>query len=114
MRLDKRKALNKDSWADSPIGLAGSLKAGVRANVKHPFRVLKHKLGFVCESSLSRPEETHDATLYTVCTVQLMDGARQTDGIRGISAAENSISAPQRAERTKIVAKNDGVSGDVS
>ena len=43
----KRKALNKDDSADALIDKAEKLKAGVRAKVEHPFRVIKRQFGFV-------------------------------------------------------------------
>ena len=47
MRPGKRKALNKDNEADALIDKAEKLKAGVRAKVEHPFRVIKRQFGFV-------------------------------------------------------------------
>ena len=47
MRPGKRKALNKDNEADAMIDQAEKLKAGIRAKVEHPFRVIKHQFGFV-------------------------------------------------------------------
>ena len=47
MRPGKRKALNKDNPADALIDKAEKLKAGIRAKVEHPFRVIKRQFGFV-------------------------------------------------------------------
>jgi transposase, IS5 family len=47
MRPSKRKALNKDDPADALIDKAEKLKAGIRAKVEHPFRVIKRQFGFV-------------------------------------------------------------------
>lgn len=47
MRLGKRKARNKDNETDALIDQAKKLKAGVRAKVEHPFRVIKRHFGFV-------------------------------------------------------------------
>ncbi len=47
MRPGKRKALNKDNEADAMIDKAEKLKAGIRAKVEHPFRVIKRQFGFV-------------------------------------------------------------------
>ncbi|MDD2881504.1 MAG: IS5 family transposase [Rhodoferax sp.] len=47
MRPGKRKALNKDDPADALIDKAEKLKAGIRAKVEHPFRVIKRQFGFV-------------------------------------------------------------------
>ena len=47
MRPGKRRALNKENAADAMIDQAEKLKAGIRAKVEHPFRVLKRQFGFV-------------------------------------------------------------------
>lgn len=47
MRPGKRKALDKDNEADVLIDQAEKLKAGIRAKVEHPFRVIKRQFGFV-------------------------------------------------------------------
>jgi len=47
MRPGKRRALNKENEADALIDQAEKLKAGIRAKVEHPFRVLKRQFGFV-------------------------------------------------------------------
>jgi IS5 family transposase len=47
MRPGKRKALNKDNEADALIDKAEKLKAGIRAKVEHPFRVIKRQFGYV-------------------------------------------------------------------
>ncbi len=47
MRPGKRKALDKAVEADAMIDKAEKLKAGIRAKVEHPFRVVKRQFGFV-------------------------------------------------------------------
>ena len=47
MRPGKRKALNKENEADALLDKAEKLKAGIRAKVEHPFRVIKRQFGFV-------------------------------------------------------------------
>ena len=47
MRPGKRKALNKENAADALIDKAEKIKAGIRAKVEHPFRVIKCQFGFV-------------------------------------------------------------------
>ena len=47
MRPSKRKALNKENEADALIDKAEKLKAGIRAKVEHPFRVVKRQFGYV-------------------------------------------------------------------
>ena len=43
----KRRALDKDKQADALIDQAEKLKAGIRAKVEHPFRVIKRQFGFI-------------------------------------------------------------------
>ena len=43
----KRRALDKDNQADALIDQAEKLKAGMRAKVEHPFRVIKRQFGFI-------------------------------------------------------------------
>ena len=47
MRPGKRRALNKDNAADAIVDQIEKLKAGVRAKVEHPFRVVKRQFGYV-------------------------------------------------------------------
>ena len=47
MRPGKRRALNKDNAADALIDKAEKIKAGIRAKVEHPCRVIKRQFGFV-------------------------------------------------------------------
>ena len=47
MRPGKRRALNKENEVDTLIHKAEKLKAGIRAKVEHPFRVVKRQFGFV-------------------------------------------------------------------
>jgi IS5 family transposase len=47
MRPGKRRALNRDNAADALIDQAERLKAGIRAKVEHPFRVIKRQFGYV-------------------------------------------------------------------
>jgi transposase, IS5 family len=47
MRPGKRKALDKDDPADALIDKAEKIKAGIRAKVEHPFRVIKRQFGFI-------------------------------------------------------------------
>jgi transposase, IS5 family len=43
----KRRALDKDNQADALMDKAEKLKAGIRAKVEHPFRVVKRQFGFI-------------------------------------------------------------------
>ena len=46
MRPGKRKALDKSNAAEALLDAAEKLKAGVRAKVEHPFRVIKRQFGY--------------------------------------------------------------------
>ena len=43
----KRRALDKDKQADTLLDQAETVKAGIRAKVEHPFRVIKRQFGFI-------------------------------------------------------------------
>ena len=47
MRPGKRKGLDKNHAADAMLDEAEKLKAGVRAKVEHPFRVIKRQFGYL-------------------------------------------------------------------
>jgi IS5 family transposase len=47
MRPGKRRALDKENEADALIDQAEAFKAGIRAKVEHPFRVIKRQFGYV-------------------------------------------------------------------
>ena len=47
MRPGQRKALDKNNAADALLDTVEKLKAGVRAKVEHPFRVIKRQFGHV-------------------------------------------------------------------
>ena len=47
MRPGKRRALNKENAADALLDKAEKIKAGIRAKVEHPFRVIKRQFGYV-------------------------------------------------------------------
>jgi IS5 family transposase len=47
MRPGKRRALNKENAVDAMIDKVEKIKAGIRAKVEHPFRVIKRQFGFL-------------------------------------------------------------------
>jgi len=47
MRPGKRRALDKDKPIDALIDQVEKLKAGIRAKVEHPFRVIKRQFGYM-------------------------------------------------------------------
>ena len=46
MRPGKRRALNKENAVDAMIDKVEKIKAGIRAKVEHPFRVIKRQFGY--------------------------------------------------------------------
>lgn len=67
MRPGKRRALNKEDAADAMIEQAEKLKAGIRAKVEHPFRVIKRQFGFV--KVRYRGLKKNTAQLFTLCAL---------------------------------------------
>ena len=62
MRPGKRRALDKDNVIDALIDKVEKLKAGIRAKVEHPLRVIKCQLGHVkvrCRRSKKNPAQLH-------------------------------------------------------
>ncbi len=47
MRLGKRRALDKSDPLDQLTDQVENAKAGIRAKVEHPFRVIKSQFGYV-------------------------------------------------------------------
>ena len=47
MRPGKRRALNKENAVDAVMAKIEKIKAGIRAKVEHPFRVIKRQFGHV-------------------------------------------------------------------
>lgn len=64
MRPGKRRALDKNDEADALLDRAEKLKAGVRAKVEHPFRVIKRQFGFM--KVRYRGLKKNTAQLYTL------------------------------------------------
>jgi len=46
MRPGKRRALDKETKLGAMLDKIEKLKAGIRAKVEHPFRVIKRQFGF--------------------------------------------------------------------
>ncbi len=75
MRPGKRKALNKDDPADALIDKAEKLKAGIRAKVEHPFRVIKRQFGFVKVRYRELKKNTaHLFTLFALSNLWMVHG----------------------------------------
>ena len=67
MRPGKRKKLNKSDEADAMLDQAEKLKAGVRAKVEHPFRVIQRQFGHV--KVRYRGLKKNTAQLFTLFTL---------------------------------------------
>ena len=75
MRPGKRKALDKSNAADARLDAVEKLKAGVRAKVEHPFRVIKRQFGYVKVRYLGLKKSTQQlitlfalSNLWMVCS----------------------------------------------
>ena len=76
MRPGKRRALDKDNEADAMIDKAEKLKAGVRAKIEHPFRVIKRQFGFV--KARLRGLKKNTAQLFTLFALSNLWMVRST------------------------------------
>jgi IS5 family transposase len=75
MRPGTRKALNKDNPADALINKAEKLKAGIRAKVEHPFRVIKRQFGHVKVRYRSLQKNTAQlVTLFALSNLWMVRG----------------------------------------
>ncbi len=82
MRPGKRRALDKGDAADALIDQAEKLKAGIRAKVEHPFRVIKRQFGFVKVRYRGLKKNTAQlATLFALSNLWM--ARRQLMGARG-------------------------------
>lgn len=85
MRPGKRRALAKDNVIDALIDKVEKLKAGIRAKVEHPVRVIKRQFGHV--KVRNRGLKKNTAQLHTLFALSnLWIGAAQIDGGAGMSA----------------------------
>jgi len=70
MRSRRRRALNKENAADAMIDQAEKPKAGIRAKVEHPFRVIKRQCGFVKVRYRGLKKNTAQlVTLFALCNL---------------------------------------------
>jgi len=75
MRPGKRKALNIENQAEALIHKAEKLKAGIRAKVEHPFRVIKRQFGFVKVRYLGLKKSSAQlVTLFALSNLWMMRG----------------------------------------
>lgn len=106
MRPDKRRALDKDNKADASIDKAEKLRAGVRAKVEHPFRVIKRQFGFV--KTRYRGLKKNTAQLLTLfAQSNLWMGAQQINGSWGMSTLENKAKTVSGVELGPMGIEND-------
>jgi hypothetical protein len=69
---------------------------------------------WIYEGSLPLAEEEHRPTRHTVCAVQSLDGAQQTDGSAGMSTPESRASAPLSARGGRTNRRNGQLAWDLS
>ena len=101
MRPGNRRELDKaGNPIDALVDKIEKLKAGIRATVKHPFRLNQAPVR-VCESALPGFEEKHAAAQNTVCAVKPVDGPAPTDGRTGMSASESRTATLNMAKVTQ-------------
>ena len=75
MRPGKRRALNIENEADALINKAEKLKAGIRAKVEHPFRVIKRQFGHVKVRYRSLKKNTAQlVTLFALSNLWMVRG----------------------------------------
>ena len=72
------------------------LKAGIRAKVEHPFRILKRQFGYQ-KVRYRGAEEEHAADQDTVCAGEPMEGAPPDGCMRGTGALRTGKDAWQMA-----------------
>ena len=89
----KRGAANaiKDAKLNRIIEERETLKARIRAHVKHPFRVIKRRVR-IHEGALQRVGEEHRPGDHAACTVDSSDGAQAiVDSDRAIASAVREL-----------------------
>ena len=75
MRPGIRRALNIENEADAMVHKAEKLKAGIRAKVEHPFRVIKRQFGFVKVRYLGLKKNTAQLiTLFALSNLWMVRG----------------------------------------
>lgn len=75
MRPGKRKALSKDKESDILVNQLEKLKAGIRAKVEHPFRVIKRQFGHVKVRYRGLKKNTAQlVTLFALCNLWMVRG----------------------------------------
>ena len=81
----KRRALDKDNQADALIDQAEKLKAGIRAKVEHPFRVIKRQFGFIkAHYKGIKKNAAQPVTLFALSNLWMVRGQlMQAQGAKG-------------------------------
>ena len=73
MQPGKSKALDKSTAEGALLDAAGKLKAGVKAKVKHPFRVIKRQFGHVKVRYRGLKKSTHQLmTLFALSNLWMV------------------------------------------
>ena len=75
MRPGNRRALNKENTADALLDKAEKIKAGIRAKVEHPFRVIRRQFGYVKVRYRGLKKNTAQiATLFALSNLWMVHG----------------------------------------
>ena len=75
MRPGKRRALNKENAVDAMIDKVEKIKAGIRAKVEYPFRVIKRQFGYVKVRYRGLKENTAQlVTLFALSNLWMVRG----------------------------------------
>jgi hypothetical protein len=113
MRSGRRRALDKDKKADAAIDKAEKLKAGVRAKVKHPFRVIKRQFGYAKVRYRGRKKNT--AQLITLFALSnLWIGAWKMDVRSSMGALVNRQTALKSASAAQLGCKRGSISAQIA
>lgn len=82
MRPGKRRVLDKENAADALLDKAEKIKAGIRAKVEHPFRVVKRQFGYVKVRYRGLKKNTAQlVTLFALSNLWMVRGKLM--GVRG-------------------------------
>ena len=100
MRPGKRRALDKSKAGHQLIEQLEQNKASIRANVEHPFWVIKRQCR-LREGALPGVGQEHGAVDHAVCPEQFVDGQKVThsrnEGMRAPAIGEGARKTPETA-----------------
>ena len=98
MRPSKRKALDEGNAADAMLDEAEKLKAGIRAKVEYPFRVMKRQFGHLkVRYRGSRKNAQQLMTLFALSNLWIVHSS-----LRGVGARVHPQTGPVACKNKKI------------